>query len=62
MAKKLFAFTLITVSSVFIITMFNGDAHDSYPIDDLLPSSEYADVHGQVFGGFGRHDTDLKKS
>ncbi len=59
MAKKLFAFTLFTLFTVFTIVLYSGHSHDEYPHNNDLPSSEYADVHGQVFGGFGGHDTDV---
>ncbi|MDE0313280.1 MAG: hypothetical protein OXM61_00130 [Candidatus Poribacteria bacterium] len=57
MHKKFFVFTLFILFTVVTIVLHSGRTHEAYPGDDSLPSSEYADVHGEVFGGFGGHDT-----
>lgn len=59
MAKKFFVFTLFVLFTVATIVLHSGRTHDEYPHDSSLPSSEYADVHGEVFNGFGGHDTDV---
>ena len=57
MYKKFFVFTLFILFTVVTIVLHSGRTHDEYPSDGSLPSSEYADVHGEVHGGFGGHDT-----
>ena len=57
MHKKFFVFTIFILFTVVTIVLHSGRTHDKYPYNNDLPSSEYADVHGEVFGGFGGHDT-----
>ncbi len=57
MAKKFFVFALFTLFTIVTVVLHSGRTHDEYPHNNSLPSSEYADVHGEVSGGFGGHDT-----
>ena len=59
MDRKFFVFTLIFLFTVITIFINNGRTHDEYPGDFLLPSSEYADVQGEVSGGFAGNDTNV---